>query len=1136
MDIKQKKQGICLPDKHDTSSEIALLRSYFKTLFDSSIDAIAVIDQNRKPIMVNNIFCEMLGYSPEDLLKISVEDISFTGYDYQSAEDTYEKFRENGKDNYVVNKKYRKRNGKIIDVRVKVARIDNTDMMLAFVEDISDRVNAEKKIGNYKRFFEISSDIMVIAEGDYFIEVNSQLSNVLGYSEHELTSKPYLAFVHPDDVELTKREAEKVTQNNPSSEFTNRYITKEGEVKYLLWSCSVEFSLGLAFATAKDITDITKTKNSIELGKEKLYRIINSVPDPIYILSKDYRITDVNNAATQVLGYSKKELLSKSLNDVDVNSAGTISRIKSKSDIKESLTFETLHQTKNGDKIPVEINGQIIGLNYDTWIIGISRDISKRNKLVDQIRESEKRYRRIFSSISEGYILYDQTGLIFNINPSAERILGINHEDIKLESKNIKDYYVDENYLKYELVTLKKNNKLLNQTVEVENEEGEILLLKFQKNLIKHSDDSFLIEATFEEVTHDHYFNSLIKATNLLYKKLEEKSYEELIRYGLDTCESLLKSRIAFFHFLNEDQNPIKFATSGSLKEKIYGMHESLTQDPISGAGNWADCVKLKSPVVHNDYSKTNNNKNLHKDHFYLKREMEVPIIEEGKVVAVIGVGNKHTPYSKADVAQLQAFSSNLWTVLRWKKDMMELNKANFFLQEAQTVGRIGSWIMNLKDNENWWSDTMKEIHGLKPTDETPWIELYDRINHEDRNGILAAFENAKKTGKYDYTYGIRRYDNNEKIILHAKSKLIFDSNNEPLMHIGIAQDISNQFYHDEKVSQLTNNLEINNRRLEYALESINAITIELDVKSYKLYFTNSQYRDFFDINHPLKNLDQLNDIIRTKHLVSWKNKIGELISGESGLGFMMDLKTYTQTEEWKWKQFKTEIIEWENGTPKTIFMVVRDINKQKELDKVEVYAQEEERLRVSRDIHDSIGQMLVGTRLMLNQTLNKSSTLEKMNRLNCSIDEMLKEMIDESRMIINNLGVALSKNETLRSTFEELINKMYRVYKGSVEFNWEGEENMKDMKFATNVFRVFQEALSNTIKYSNAELVKVNIKNKGSFEMQVIDYGDGFNASKDIEGFGIKNMLDRANQIGAQLNIESEIGKGTKVKLTLGD
>ena len=121
--------------------------------------------------------------------------------------------------------------------------------------DITGRKHAEKEREQYFSFFQTSADLMCIANPDgIFLKTNPAFTVTLGYTANELVSKPILEFVHPDDRQATRDEIFRQQETGFTENFENRYLCKDGSIKWLSWRVSYDKVGGIVFATARDIT------------------------------------------------------------------------------------------------------------------------------------------------------------------------------------------------------------------------------------------------------------------------------------------------------------------------------------------------------------------------------------------------------------------------------------------------------------------------------------------------------------------------------------------------------------------------------------------------------------------------------------------------------------------------------------------------------------------------------------------------------------------------------------------------------------------------------------------------------------------------------------------------------------------
>ncbi|MCM0082943.1 PAS domain-containing protein [Geomonas sp. Red32] len=122
--------------------------------------------------------------------------------------------------------------------------------------DVTGSRRAEHELGQYYTLFMTSEDLMCMADPlGAFLKVNPVCSEILGYSPAELVSRPFLEFVHPDDREATVEEMHRQMKIGHSLRFENRYVCKDGSLRWLSWSAVHDPSDGITYATARDITD-----------------------------------------------------------------------------------------------------------------------------------------------------------------------------------------------------------------------------------------------------------------------------------------------------------------------------------------------------------------------------------------------------------------------------------------------------------------------------------------------------------------------------------------------------------------------------------------------------------------------------------------------------------------------------------------------------------------------------------------------------------------------------------------------------------------------------------------------------------------------------------------------------------------
>ncbi|MBC7690862.1 MAG: PAS domain S-box protein [Methylotenera sp.] len=153
---------------------------------------------------------------------------------------------------------------------------------------------------NLERLFELASDLMCIAGTDgFFKRVNPSFERVLGYSAAELLSRPFMDFVHPEDHAGTSVEASIISDTSRSSVcFENRYICRDGSIRWLAWQSSATPENGLIYATARDITESRRADAALRLKEAQaqatLDGIYGALPQIVWTATPDGNVDYFN--------------------------------------------------------------------------------------------------------------------------------------------------------------------------------------------------------------------------------------------------------------------------------------------------------------------------------------------------------------------------------------------------------------------------------------------------------------------------------------------------------------------------------------------------------------------------------------------------------------------------------------------------------------------------------------------------------------------------------------------------------------------------------------------------------------------------------------------------------------------------
>lgn len=156
----------------------------------------------------------------------------------------------------------------------------------------------------------------------------------------------------------------------------------------------------------------------------------------------------------------------------------------------------------------------------------------------------------------------------------------------------------------------------------------------------------------------------------------------ELMQRALDEICALTASPIGFYHFVEEDQDTLSLqAWSTRTVQEFCTAEGPGLHYPVSKAGVWADAFRTRRAVIHNDYASLPHRKGLPEGHAQVVRELVVPVVRGDRVVSLLGVGNKATPYDEADVGLVSFTADLIWTIVEKKRAEEHIRDLNTRLE-----------------------------------------------------------------------------------------------------------------------------------------------------------------------------------------------------------------------------------------------------------------------------------------------------------------------------------------------------------------------------------------------------------------------------------------------------------------------
>jgi two-component system, NarL family, sensor kinase len=245
--------------------------------------------------------------------------------------------------------------------------------------------------------------------------------------------------------------------------------------------------------------------------------------------------------------------------------------------------------------------------------------------------------------------------------------------------------------------------------------------------------------------------------------------------------------------------------------------------------------------------------------------------------------------------------------------------------------------------------------------------------------------------------------------------------------------------------------------------------------------------------------------------------KRNQLLYGAAALLFIFMLIAYFIYNRYKWKQ--------------QLRMQAEILRQQELATKAILEAEEKERIRIAKDLHDGVGQMMSAARMNLSSfsnSLRVESEEQKHSLIN--IVKLVDESCKEVRAVSHSMMPQVLLTKGLAEAVEELVAKIDpSVLK--INFHSEGFEQRLHSNTESILYRVIQECINNTLKHAAAKHLDISLlKENNSISITLEDDGKGFDLNHAKEGMGLKNIQTRIRFLKGDADIDTAPGKGTSV------
>ncbi len=210
---------------------------------------------------------------------------------------------------------------------------------------------------------------------------------------------------------------------------------------------------------------------------------------------------------------------------------------------------------------------------------------------------------------------------------------------------------------------------------------------------------------------------------------------------------------------------------------------------------------------------------------------------------------------------------------------------------------------------------------------------------------------------------------------------------------------------------------------------------------------------------------------------------------------------------------------------------------KQAEQIKSMIATQEEERKRISRDLHDDVGTKLSALKLFISALHEKAieTNNEEIKSLAISSEQFITEAVQDVRQLLQNLSPAVLEEFGYTTAVEGLVNKINETKQLHFNLVIFGMKHGLQKEYDLALYRITQELINNVLKHAEAKQVSLQIgQREEKIILMIEDDGKGFDVNSHKDGYGLHNLEARTKLLNGVMTIDSHPGKGTSVLIEI--
>ncbi len=548
-------------------------------------------------------------------------------------------------------------------------------------------------------FDSFAGPVFIIDREGTILEANSTFASrfgkfpeeCLGANVYDLLSCDLLT---PEVTAQRRKIAEEVLRSGKQLSFDD---LQDGQVYrstlYPLRSSAGDITRLLIIA--QNVTSHKRIENEVENKQRFIQTLIDATPGVCCMIDKSGRFTAWN-------ARMRDEILCKSDTEIAGNDAITIVYPDDRPLIQQKIRNVLIDGIEEHAEVRVLscggakfrwflLKAKRVVIDGNSFLIAIGIDIDKRKQAEDALKLSEMKFRTIAEQLDGEIFICDSDGIFTYVSPVSEKISGFLPEEMighrfteflieKEISEAIKGFA--------EIRSSASQKRIVEHCMK--KKDGSIYWGELHVQKYENWGNSGTIGLCFD-ITRRKRYESFTEFRLLILQMAESHSAEEILRATLNEAELITESPIGWCHFIEEDPDFQFFdGASSTIQKSIHGFEGDISHPSLANSDLWAGVIKHQQTLITNNYSSEDQGIRFADGHPEISRTLVVPMIHAGKVMAILGVGNKPSDYNDDDLKLLRTLTSIASDIVSRKRAETHANEMQAILVQSQKMDLVG--------------------------------------------------------------------------------------------------------------------------------------------------------------------------------------------------------------------------------------------------------------------------------------------------------------------------------------------------------------------------------------------------------------------------------------------------------------